>query len=250
MQIYFHSCLCSYLPRVPILVEDTVYVPECDSVHLWSVENRSLKLRWQCVNKCLGLMWTWAVVKRNPESLTHGPFPPNTNSHSALLWVQLKTLMCIFYLLQHPMRPISGCQSEEAPSRLVASAVIFSSEREAPSGQAPHAVWHSRCHPNERMPRTAHGLETSLREVQFKKYVKVFFCICEMSTAPPQACSVKTQKPVSSFEPVIDRQESPHFTLRVSCNKNKPGPTWIRVSVTREAISFIFSLINTAAFSD
>ncbi len=24
MQIYFHSCLCSYLPRVPILVEDTV----------------------------------------------------------------------------------------------------------------------------------------------------------------------------------------------------------------------------------
>ncbi len=26
MQIYFHSCLCSYLPRVPILVEDTVYI--------------------------------------------------------------------------------------------------------------------------------------------------------------------------------------------------------------------------------
>ncbi len=26
MQIYFHSCLCSYLPRVPILVEDTVSV--------------------------------------------------------------------------------------------------------------------------------------------------------------------------------------------------------------------------------
>ncbi len=26
MQIYFHSCLCSYLPRVPILVEDTVCV--------------------------------------------------------------------------------------------------------------------------------------------------------------------------------------------------------------------------------
>ncbi len=153
----------------------------CAPLKCW---NRSLKLRWQCVNKCLGLMWTWAVVKRNPESLTHGPFPPNTNSHSALLWVQLKTLIhastihkqeSIFYLLQHPMRPISGCQSEEAPSRLVASAVIFSSEREAPSGQAPHAVWHSRCHPNERMPWTAHGLETSLREVQFKKYVKVFF---------------------------------------------------------------------------
>ncbi len=26
MQIYFHSHLCSYLPRVPILVEDTVYI--------------------------------------------------------------------------------------------------------------------------------------------------------------------------------------------------------------------------------
>ncbi len=26
MQIYFHSCLCSYLPRVPILMEDTVCV--------------------------------------------------------------------------------------------------------------------------------------------------------------------------------------------------------------------------------
>ncbi len=26
MQIYFHSRLCSYLSRVPILVEDTVYV--------------------------------------------------------------------------------------------------------------------------------------------------------------------------------------------------------------------------------
>ncbi len=25
MPIYFHSCLCSYLSRVPILVEDTVY---------------------------------------------------------------------------------------------------------------------------------------------------------------------------------------------------------------------------------
>ncbi len=26
MQIYFHSRLCSYLPRVPILVERTVYI--------------------------------------------------------------------------------------------------------------------------------------------------------------------------------------------------------------------------------
>ncbi len=26
MQIYFHSRLWSYLPRVPILVEDTVYI--------------------------------------------------------------------------------------------------------------------------------------------------------------------------------------------------------------------------------
>ncbi len=29
MQIYFHSCLCSYLSRVPILVEDTVYSHMC-----------------------------------------------------------------------------------------------------------------------------------------------------------------------------------------------------------------------------
>ncbi len=29
MQIYFHSCLCSYLPRVPILVEDTVCMYVC-----------------------------------------------------------------------------------------------------------------------------------------------------------------------------------------------------------------------------
>ncbi len=28
MQIYFHSCLCSYLSRVPILVEGTVYMRE------------------------------------------------------------------------------------------------------------------------------------------------------------------------------------------------------------------------------
>ncbi len=28
MEIYFHSCLCSYLPRVPILVEDTVNINE------------------------------------------------------------------------------------------------------------------------------------------------------------------------------------------------------------------------------
>ncbi len=26
MPIYFHSCLCSYLSRVPILVEDTICV--------------------------------------------------------------------------------------------------------------------------------------------------------------------------------------------------------------------------------
>ncbi len=26
MQIYFHSRLCSYLPRVPILVDGTVYI--------------------------------------------------------------------------------------------------------------------------------------------------------------------------------------------------------------------------------
>ncbi len=47
MQIYFHSRLCSYLPRVPILVEGTVYVLCLKNVHLfiyvsclmnWSVE--------------------------------------------------------------------------------------------------------------------------------------------------------------------------------------------------------------------
>ncbi len=121
--------------------------------------------------------------KEEPGITDPRPFPPNTNSHSALLWVQLNTLIhastihkqeSILYPLQHPVRPISGCQPEEAPSRLVASAIIFSSEREAPSGHAPHAVWHSRCHPNERMPWTAHRFETSLREAQFKKYVKGF----------------------------------------------------------------------------
>ncbi len=34
MQIYFHSCLCSYLPRVPILVEDTV----CDYLFIYLLE--------------------------------------------------------------------------------------------------------------------------------------------------------------------------------------------------------------------
>lgn len=144
----------------------------------FEVLNCSLKLRCQCVSECLGLMWTWAVAKRNPKSLTHGPFPPNTNSHSALLWVQLKTLMhasnisykqeSILYLLQHPVRPITGCQPEEAPMRLVASAVIVSSEGEAPSGHARHAVWNSRCHPNERTAWTANveiRHETGLGEV-------------------------------------------------------------------------------------
>ncbi len=33
MQIYFHSCLCSYLPRVPILVEDTVTIFTLNSIY-------------------------------------------------------------------------------------------------------------------------------------------------------------------------------------------------------------------------
>ncbi len=36
MQIYFHSRLWSYLPRVPILVEDTVHI--------------LLSLLWDCVH--------------------------------------------------------------------------------------------------------------------------------------------------------------------------------------------------------
>ncbi len=32
MQIYFHSCLWSYLPRVPILVEDTVYIKNMKNI--------------------------------------------------------------------------------------------------------------------------------------------------------------------------------------------------------------------------
>ncbi len=193
--------------------------------------------------------------KEEPGITDPWSFPPNTNSHSALLWVQLNTLIhastihkqeSILYPLQHPMRPIWGCQPEEAPSRLVASAIIFSSDREAPSGHAPHTADVTRM-------KECHELHTDLKQASEKfslKNTSKVFCILEMSTTPSHAWSVMSQIPISSFEPVIDRQESPHITLRISCNKNKPGPTWIRVSVSREAISFIFSLINTAAFSD
>ncbi len=38
MQIYFHSRLCSYLPRVPILVEGTVCVCMYVCVHIYIYE--------------------------------------------------------------------------------------------------------------------------------------------------------------------------------------------------------------------
>lgn len=85
---------------------------------------------------------------------------------------------------------------------------------------------------------------------KFNFYTSMAFLHSQDVYRPASSMLCQEQKPISSFELVIDSQESPHFTLRVSCNKNKPGPMWIRVSVTREAISFIFSLINTAAFSD
>ncbi len=43
MQIYFHSRLCSYLPRVPILVEGTVYDIVINVLH-FCFELRALKM--------------------------------------------------------------------------------------------------------------------------------------------------------------------------------------------------------------
>ncbi len=37
MQIYFHSHPCSYLPRVPILVEGTVYIYICICVYIYNI---------------------------------------------------------------------------------------------------------------------------------------------------------------------------------------------------------------------
>ncbi len=45
MQIYFHSRLWSYLPRVPILVEGTVYgkryLSKNTTVHIWNAVKTS-----------------------------------------------------------------------------------------------------------------------------------------------------------------------------------------------------------------
>ncbi len=42
MQIYFHSRLCSYLPRVPILVEGTVYIKKMGEFLIHSLLKRSV----------------------------------------------------------------------------------------------------------------------------------------------------------------------------------------------------------------
>ncbi len=51
MQIYFHSCLCSYLSRVPILVEDTVIAfHECHSLNdcFLACDTQSSSMRIEC----------------------------------------------------------------------------------------------------------------------------------------------------------------------------------------------------------
>ncbi len=40
MQVYFHSRLCSYLPRVPILVEGTVYIFLCLQIVILGVKKQ------------------------------------------------------------------------------------------------------------------------------------------------------------------------------------------------------------------
>ncbi len=45
MQIYFHNCLCSYLPRVPIFVEGTV----CESIEPQTgLHQNEEKIRYKC----------------------------------------------------------------------------------------------------------------------------------------------------------------------------------------------------------
>ncbi len=59
MQIYFHSCLCSYLPRVPILVEDTVYmkssVAKASKCHLKFLSKIGIFIRLLCVGSVISL---------------------------------------------------------------------------------------------------------------------------------------------------------------------------------------------------
>ncbi len=44
MQIFFHSCLWSYLPRVPILVEDTVYIFVLEKKRLKKISEKRSRL--------------------------------------------------------------------------------------------------------------------------------------------------------------------------------------------------------------
>ncbi len=49
MQIYFHSRLWSYLPRVPILVEDTVHVVGLDYLtSLYNYSSPIVENEWNC----------------------------------------------------------------------------------------------------------------------------------------------------------------------------------------------------------
>ncbi len=41
MQIYFHNCFCSYLPRVPILVEGTV----CIYIYIYKSDDKIILLQ-------------------------------------------------------------------------------------------------------------------------------------------------------------------------------------------------------------
>ncbi len=54
MQIYFHSCLCSYLSRVPILVEGTVYI----ELYL-----KYISLHAKFKLKELGYLFLWNIIK-------------------------------------------------------------------------------------------------------------------------------------------------------------------------------------------
>ncbi len=59
MQIYFHSCLCSYLSRVPILVEGTVY---CYGIVTLKIPITYFIFIVYCQNTCR-LGWGGGVVR-------------------------------------------------------------------------------------------------------------------------------------------------------------------------------------------
>ncbi len=69
MPIYFHSCLCSYLSRVPILVEDTVYfyfalsAPTCFYIPHSSLPGPDHnKNRDENVFLALGKIWSYCII--------------------------------------------------------------------------------------------------------------------------------------------------------------------------------------------